>query len=123
MSDTRNDPVQALLQRAVDGYEPFPPESRYHGIPVIESRLPDGRPVRYVGRRFVPRGSSHAQVAQHTVVGGDRLDNIAATHLGNPELFWRVCDANDALRPLDLVTTPGRHLRIAMPPGVPAPVL
>jgi hypothetical protein len=118
-----SDPVQALLQRAVDGYEPFPPESRYHGIPVVESTTMTGRTVRYVGRRFVPPGSAHAQLTEHTVSGGDRLDNIAATHLGNPELFWRVCDANDALRPSDLVATPGRRLRIAMPPGVPAPVL
>jgi hypothetical protein len=117
-----SDPVQALLQRAVDGYQPFPPESRYYGIPVVEATTL-GRTVRYVGRRFVPRGSSLAQVAQHTVAGGDRLDNVAATHLGNPELFWRVCDANDALRPSDLVGTPGRRLRITMPPGVPAPVL
>ena len=118
-----SDPVQALLQRTVNGYEPFTPESRYYGIPVVEAHTPDGRTVRYVGRRFVPRGSSHAQVAEHAVAGGDRLDNIAATHLGNPELFWRVCDANDALRPSDLVETPGRRLRIAMPPGVPPPVL
>jgi hypothetical protein len=118
-----SDPVQALLERSMDGYEPFPSDSRYHGIPVLEARTPDGRIVRYVGRRFLPRGSAHAQVAQHTVAGGDRLDTIAATRLGNPELFWRVCDANDAVRPSDLVAKPGRRLRIAMPPGVPAPAL
>jgi hypothetical protein len=118
-----SDPVQELLQRTVDGYEPFPPESRYYGISIIETRTSDHRTVRYVARRFVPRASSQAQVSQHTVTGGDRLDNIAAAHLGNPELFWRVCDANDALRPSDLVATPGRRLRIAMPPDVPAPAL
>jgi hypothetical protein len=118
-----SDPVQELLERAVGGYEPFPPESRYYGISIIETGTLDGRTVRYVARRFVPRGASQAQVARHTVAGGDRLDNVAAAHLGNPELFWRVCDANDALRPSDLVATPGRRLRIAMPPGVPAPML
>jgi hypothetical protein len=118
-----SDPVQELLQRTVDGYDPFPPESRYHAISIIETRTADGRTVRYVARRVVPRGSSQTPIAQHTVAGGDRLDNIAAEHLGNPELFWRICDANDALRPSDLVATPGRRLRIAMPPGVPAPAL
>jgi nucleoid-associated protein YgaU len=117
------DPLQEMLQRTVDRYDPFPPESRYSGIAIIETSTADGRTVRYVGRRFVPRGSSLAQVAQHTVAGGDRLDNIAAAYLGDPELFWRICDANDALRPSDLVVTPGRRLRIAMPAGVPAPVL
>ena len=33
---------------------------------------------------------------------GDRLDLITARTLGDPEQFWRVCDANDALDPAEL---------------------
>ena len=29
----------------------------------------------------------------------DRLDVMAAQYLGDPELFWRICDANGAMRP------------------------
>ena len=40
---------------------------------------------------------------------GDRLDLITARTLGDPEQFWRICDANDALDPDDLAE-PGRRL-------------
>ena len=35
--------------------------------------------------------------------------------LGDPEQFWRICDANDAMHPLDMTSEPGRILRIAVP--------
>ena len=38
---------------------------------------------------------------------GERLDNIAAAFLGDPELFWRLSDANGAMRPEELVQTVG----------------
>jgi len=40
--------------------------------------------------------------------------------LGDPELFWRVCDANRAMRPDELTETIGRRLRITLPEGIPA---
>jgi hypothetical protein len=58
-------------------------------------------------------------VATHTVVQGDRLDLLAAKYLGDPLLFWLLCDANGALRPDALVETPGTDLNITMPQGVP----
>ena len=54
-------------------------------------------------------------LANVTVTQGDRLDLIAARTLGDAEQYWRICDANDALDPLDLTSTLGRVLRIAMP--------
>jgi nucleoid-associated protein YgaU len=115
------DPVQTLLERTLDSAEPFPTDSRYHGIPTARFLAPSGRAIRYVGRRFTPPGADQAAVAEHVVARGDRHDSIAARYLGNPETFWRICDANDAVRPSDLVATPGRRLRIALPPGVPGP--
>ena len=32
-----------------------------------------------------------------------RLDTIAASTIGDAQQFWRLCDANDALNPFDLV--------------------
>ncbi len=53
------------------------------------------------------------------VAQGDRLDNIAAKYLGDPEQYWRICDANGAMRPDELIETIGRQLRITLPEGVP----
>jgi hypothetical protein len=57
---------------------------------------------------------------EHTVTQGERLDNIAAQYLGDPEQFWRICDANAVLRPDELTDTTGRRIRITMPAGIPA---
>lgn len=58
-----------------------------------------------------------ASVHTHVVVAGDRLDLLAHAYLGNPELFWRICDANAALRPEELTSEIGRSL--AIPIGAP----
>lgn len=50
-----------------------------------------------------------------TVTQGDRLDLIASRTLGNPEHFWRICDANNAMNPFDLTAEIGRTLRIPVP--------
>ena len=55
---------------------------------------------------------------EHAVVQGDRLDNLAGLYLGDPALFWRLCDANRAMRPEELTETVGRQLRITLPQGV-----
>ena len=60
-----------------------------------------------------------AAVQEHAVAEGDRLDNVAARYLGDPELFGRICDANRALRPDALLETIGRRLRITLPEGLP----
>jgi hypothetical protein len=56
---------------------------------------------------------------EHTVKEGDRLDNLAALYLSDPELFWRLCDANNAICPEELTETVGRILRITLPEGIP----
>ena len=57
---------------------------------------PDGKTIVYLRRRFVPASEQFALVQEHTVTDGDRLDNLSAQYLGDPELFWRLCDANAA---------------------------
>ncbi len=98
---------------------PFPANSRYQSIETAKHTLPDGTEVVYLRRRFVPPPERMVQVQEHIVVEGDRIDNIAARHLGDPEQFWRVCDANRAMRPAELTEEIGRHLRITLPDGVP----
>ena len=48
---------------------------------------------------------------------GERLDNITAEYLGDPELFWRVCDANNVIAPEELEQV-GTHIRITLPEGI-----
>ncbi|UUZ47652.1 LysM domain-containing protein [Massilia sp. B-10] len=93
----------------------FPPSSRYVGIETARIESPDGRQVVYLRRRFVPPPDDGPAVALHSVVEGDRLDNITARYLGDPEQFWRVCDSNAAMEPQELTDEVGRLLRITFP--------
>ena len=97
-------------------------DSRYAGLEIAALRLPgapgeEPRTVRYLRRRFVPPPPppDGTRLPAHTVVQGERLDVLAASHLGDPTQFWRICDANGALRPDELVETPGRVLDIPLP--------
>ena len=95
----------------------FPVTSRYYGIETAKHETADGREIVHLRRRFVPAASNAALVAEHAVAQGERLDNIAARYLGDPEQFWRVCDDNNAMRPDELTEEIGRRLRIAFPNG------
>jgi len=111
--------LQALLQFA--GVQPslFAATSRYSGIATATHTAPGGRPVTYIRRRIIPQPGQLAQVQQHTVTEGERLDVIAAQYLGDPELFWRLCDGNGAMNSDELTATVGRVLRITLAQGVP----
>ncbi|MCP4689203.1 MAG: hypothetical protein GY859_14205 [Desulfobacterales bacterium] len=93
----------------------FEPTSRYHPLETVTRTLPDGRRVAYKRRRFPPRADSIPLAREVTTDDGDRLDRITAKTLGDPEQFWRVCDANNAMNPFDLTDEPGRVLRVPIP--------
>ncbi|HEX4708660.1 MAG TPA: LysM domain-containing protein [Candidatus Angelobacter sp.] len=97
----------------------FPPTSRYYNIQTATLETKDGRTLIYIRRRFVPPPERFSLLQEHVVVQGDRLDNITARYLGDPEQFWRVCDSNRAMRPDELTETIGRRLRITLPEGIP----
>jgi hypothetical protein len=97
----------------------FPATSRYNGIATAMLQSPDGTTIIYLERRFVPSPDRFALLQLHTVTQAERLDNIAAQYLGDPTAFWRLCDANNAMRPDDLTETLGRQLRITLPEGIP----
>lgn len=89
--------------------------SRYYALEVATLTTVDGRLVRYIRRRFLPHGESLPLLGEVTVGEGERLDQIAARTLNDPEQYWRICDANDAMRPVDLTATVGSVLRIPVP--------
>lgn len=100
---------------------PFNPSSRYAVIEVGVWLRADGVQVPYLRRRFVPDPDRFETLLEHVVVEGDRLDNVTATYLEDPEQFWRLCDANRALRPTELTETPGQTLRVTLPEGMKGP--
>jgi hypothetical protein len=97
----------------------FSPTSRYYNIETTTLETAEGKIIGYLRRRFVPSPDRFALLREHAVKQDERLDNITAQYLGDPEQFWRVCDANGAMRPEELTETAGRRLRITLPEGVP----
>ncbi len=89
--------------------------SRYFTLETAIFTRPDGREVPYTRRRFLPAAGEMTPLTEVVVAQGERLDVIAARTLGVPEAFWRIADANTAMSPFELTTTPGRRLRIALP--------
>jgi hypothetical protein len=86
--------------------------SRYEPVSEAQILTSEGRTIRYKRVRFIPDtpGSLSQRVNQ-----GDRLDLITYRIYKDPEQFWRICDANLALLPEELVEEPGRVLLIAVP--------
>ena len=93
----------------------FESTSRYTPIETVQMTAADGRVIAYKRRRFLPRGEDLPLLVEATVAPGERLDLIAARTLGDPEQFWRICDANDAMRPSELTDEASRLLRVPVP--------
>jgi hypothetical protein len=93
----------------------FNETSRYANIETAELTGPDGRVIRYKRRRFLPQGEQLPLLVEVTVTQGERLDLIAANTLNDSEQFWRICDANNAMNPWDLLAELGRVLRVPLP--------
>jgi hypothetical protein len=97
----------------------FQPTSRYHDVETVKMTVRDSRGepriVSYKRRRFVPSGATITTLVEHTVAQGDRLDNLAARYVGDPEQFWRICDDNNVVRPEELTEEIGRTIKIGLP--------
>lgn len=113
---TPADPGVAALA-AAPAVPSLPPGSRYAAVGLATYQPPGGPPLPYLRRRFIPPPERFATVGEHRVAAGERLDVITATYLGDPTQFWRLCDANLAMRPAEL-ETPERVLRLTLPEGI-----
>jgi hypothetical protein len=114
-----NNPLKAITNLATQSGAAFPANSRYHQVETAGLETEGRPPIIYLRRRIVPQADRFDLLFEYTVVEGDRLDNLAAKHAGDPELFWRIADANDAIAPEDLTKTAGRRIRITLPEGIP----
>ncbi len=113
------DPLKALLDAGVLKTSTFPDNSRYHGVEITTLEQPGEEPIAYLKRRFVPPAERFSVIREHIVVEGDRVDNLAAQYLGDPELYWRLCDANAVMHPEELTEVVGAKVAITLPEGVP----
>lgn len=108
------DPVQALIDAGAIPTSPFAPNSRYHGIAFGLYQRRAGEPaIAYVLRRFIPQQRDIAIALEHIVKSGERPDLLAAQLFGDPELYWRIADANAVTDPFELTDTLGA--RVAIP--------
>lgn len=116
-SNIPNDPIQALLAQTTLKSSLFTAASRYFGLEPQTIHW-QGRDYVYLPRRFVPSPARFQLLHEHAVIQGERLDHIAARYFGDPTLFWRVCDANGAMRPEALTEQNGKTLRITLSEGI-----
>jgi hypothetical protein len=93
----------------------FEPTSRYYELETATFTCTSGREEVYKRRRFLPPVIEGTLLAEHRVTQGDRLDLITARYLGEPELFWQLCDGNNAMHPDELTAEVGNTIRIFLP--------
>ena len=62
--------------------------------------------------RLIPETRS---LVAHLVSKGERLDHLAYRYFRDPELFWRLCDANRTMWPDDLTAESGKRILIPSP--------
>jgi hypothetical protein len=109
--------VSGFIQSGGTSGAPTAPNSRYTGLGTLTWTAPDGTVIRYLQRRLIPQPETYSILRRVAVVQGDRIDNLANAHLGDPLLFWVLCDANAASDPDALAATPGRTIGIPLGAG------
>jgi hypothetical protein len=112
------DPLKALLQHFNIPQHNLPVNSRYHHVGTTVREGQDGQPIVYLKRRFVPPPEQYLSQQAHLVKHRERLDNITADYLGDPEQFWQIADANAAMKPQELTEKTGRKLIIPQASGI-----
>jgi len=113
-------PIEALFGAGMLPRTDFPPNSRYHGAGLRVAKGCNGEPVPHLARRFIPAAERFQTTGEVRVRQGERLDQLAHRLLGDPEAFWRLCDANGAIWPEELEAE-GTRIRVTLPVDVAAP--
>ncbi len=87
--------------------------SRYEKVAANQITDSTGRVIVYKKIRFIPLTPG---MVGYTVKQGDRLDLVANLSFRDAQRFWRICDANNAMWPDDLLLI-GRTLEIPSSEG------
>lgn len=97
----------------------FDQSSRYFGFDSDEEvrtlTLDDDeqKEVRYLKRRMIP-SSNNNNFKEYQIKGNDRLDLISYQEFRDPLQFWKICDVNNAMHPLELTRESGSTIKIPM---------
>lgn len=91
------------------------PQGRYANAELRAMTLPDGTPVTYLSRRFLPEPEVMTILASVAIEPADRLDLFAARTMGVPTQWWRIADANRVIHPDALDGPAGRRLDVPLP--------
>lgn len=83
--------------------------SRYENVASDSITDAKGQVIRFKAVRFIPDTPARMLL---TIKQGERLDQIAGRIYQDPERFWRICDANLATWPDDLVGKGGDQIKI-----------
>jgi hypothetical protein len=112
------DPVQALIDAGAIPTSPFADNSRYSGVAIgLYQSGPGDLSAPSVLRRFIPQRRDIGTAFEHIVRSGERPDLMAAQIIGDPELYWRIADANVVIDPFEVTDTLGARVAIPGPPG------
>lgn len=114
-----SDISQSILQQLGVKSSSFSLSSRYNTTEITTMEGNNGETIVYLRRRFVPPSERFFLLQEHKVKEGERLDNITAEYIGDPERFWQICDANDVMDPGKLAEEPGDKIKITLPEGIP----
>jgi hypothetical protein len=115
-----SDPLKELLAAGAVPATSFPPTSRYASTDVVSHDAGDGTPpTPHLARRFCPAPERFADLHEAVVGDTDRRDTLSAVHLGDPELWWRLADANGVVDPRELTERLGRRIRVTAEVDVP----
>jgi nucleoid-associated protein YgaU len=112
--------IQSMVMGAAGTGAPTNPSSRYYGFAVEFYTRADGVQVAYLQRRIIPQPDIYTSLQSYVIVDGDRLDNLSATYLGDPLLYWTICDANGTSDPDELTAVPGVTIQMPLASGIPS---
>lgn len=83
--------------------------SRYEDVASDSITDAKGQVIRFKSVRFIPVTRARMLL---TIKQDERLDQIAGRIYQDPERFWRICDANLAMWPDDLIGKGGDQIKI-----------
>ena len=91
------------------------PDGRY-ATSELRSRIgPDGRPIVYLGRRFLPDPATLTIAGIAEMAAGDRIDVFSARVQGASTAWWRIADARAVIDPGELENPPLQRLKVPLP--------
>lgn len=96
---------------------PLSPDSRYFYLPQRSTVGAEGEEQFFLARRIIPQADSYG-IAQTVRADKDsRIDWLAAQAIGNPLLYWQICDANGLTEPATALQPDGKTIGIPIPRG------